>query len=49
MKLRPVEGSWEEGYPVNWEFIGMVAFGDEGTEPPKFITIDGVRYDKSNS
>lgn len=46
MKVRQVEASWEEGWPVNWEFIGMVLFGDEGTSPPEFILVDGAKYEK---
>jgi hypothetical protein len=46
MKIYPVDGSWEEGYPVNWEFIGMVSFPDGIIEQPQFVLIDGVRYRK---
>jgi hypothetical protein len=44
MKLLQVEGSWEKGWPVNWEFIGIV-FIPEG-EPPEFVSIDGVKYER---
>ena len=41
-----VEGSWEDMYPINWEFIGMVFFPNEIVIPPEFIMIDGVKYEK---
>ena len=45
MKPKQVEASWEESWPVNWEFIGSVIFDNE--KPPEFILIDGVKYEKA--
>lgn len=43
MKTLQVEASWDETFPVNWEFVGMVLLPDGG--PPEFILIDGVKYE----
>lgn len=44
MKLTQVEASWEESWPVNWDFVGIV-FLPDGT-PPEFILINGIKYEK---
>ncbi len=46
MEILKVEGSWEEIYPVNWEFIGIVSFPNEIIQSPEFIMIDGTKYKK---
>ncbi len=44
MKLVAVNGSWEDRYPVNWEFIGSV-FIDIDTLPV-YVEINGILYER---
>ena len=45
LKPMPVEASYEDIFPVNWEHIGTVLIDDD-QDMPEFIRINGIKYKK---
>jgi len=51
LKPTPIEASWEDGWPVNWEHLGTVFLNEIDSDEyevklPSFLLIDGVKYER---